>query len=384
VIVRAEGAPLGWQPVVAASVVGVVAGAVAHLAFGRALPGPGKARRGFLLLSSVLLLLSFASPIQGLEGAGFAEILLLDLMHLTTAAAAVAGAEWAARPEWRFGSAAYSPRRIEPATALVTGATSGIGAAVAQQLASRGFRVVGIGRSAEKARSLQSERLTILTGDLGSVRDAMRLAAEANELVGEPGFGVVVHCAGTLSVSSRPTSESIDSNFATSYLGRVVVTNALRRAPTWRLLNVAAAQHGSVPSAMRFELSQPADIGRGMRSHGQAQLANDLWAASLARRGVSSFGYGPGSVDTAIRRELPPTLNALMKPLFAIDTRTADEAASDIVRLVLDDALPSHGFASRWGLFSHDPFVLDPTRQDALARLTDAVVARASEAGAHT
>jgi hypothetical protein len=73
-----------------------------------------------------------------------------------------------------------------------------------------------------------------------------------------------------------------------------------------------------------------------------------------------------------------------MKPLFAIDTRTADEAASDIVRLVLDDALPSHGFASRWGLFSHDPFVLDPTRQDALARLTDAVVARASEAGAHT
>ena len=135
VIVRAEGAPLTWQPVVAASVLGVVAGAVARLALERALR-PAKARRAFLLVSALVLLLSLASPVQGLEGAELGEILLLELMHVTTAAAAVAGAEWAARPDWRFGSAVYSPRRIEPATALVTGATSGIGAAVAQQLAS--------------------------------------------------------------------------------------------------------------------------------------------------------------------------------------------------------------------------------------------------------
>lgn len=374
VIARAANAPLALGPVLLASVVSVGAAAVVRLGFGRVWARPGQARRGFLALSAGLLLLSFGSPIQGIEGGGLAEILTLELMHVTTALAAVLAAEWAARPAWRFGHAAYEARRIEPKTALVTGATSGIGAQVAKKLAARGFRVIGIGRSAEKARTMTSKSLTILTGDLGSMVEAESLAARANELAGAEGFGVVVHCAGTLKPSSAPTKEGIDSNFATSFLGRVALTRALRRAPGFRFVNVAAAEQGSLPSMMRFELAKPSDIGRGMRSHGQAQLANDLWTARLARDGVAAFGYGPGAVDSGIRRELPPMINALMKPLFAVDTRAPEDAASDIVRLVLDDALGDRGFASRWGVFDHDPFVLDPARQDALMQLSEALI----------
>jgi hypothetical protein len=93
---------------------------------------------------------------------------------------------------------------------------------------------------------------------------------------------------------------------------------------------------------------------------------------------VAAFGYGPGAVDSEIRRELPAIINAVMKPLFAVDTRTPRDAALDIVRLLLDDALPERGFASRWGLFTHDPFVLDPARQDALVRLGEDLVDRAT------
>lgn len=194
---------------------------------------------------------------------------------------------------------------------------------------------------------------------------------------GPKGFGVVVHCAGTLKPTSAPNADGVDSNFATSFLGRVALTRGLRLAPGWRLVNVAAAEHGELPSMMRMELRTPADIGSGMRSHGQAQLANDLWTAQLARSGVAAFGYGPGSVDTEIRRELPTLVTALMKPVFAVETRAPRAAALDIVRLVLDRALPDSGFASRSGVFQHDPFILDATRQEALVRLCDTLLERA-------
>jgi NAD(P)-dependent dehydrogenase (short-subunit alcohol dehydrogenase family) len=302
-------------------------------------------------------------------------------MHVFAAIAAVAAAEWAARPDWRFGEGPYETRAIEPRTALVSGATSGIGAQVAQELCRRGFRVVGIGRSPQKARALATAApgLKLLTGDLGSIADAARLAAEANALVGPEGFGVVVHCVGTLKLTSVPNADGVDSNFATSFLGRVALIRGLRLAPGWRLVNVAAAEHGVLPSMMRMELRTPEDIGSGMRSHGQAQLANDLWTAQLARTGVAAFGYGPGSVDTDIRRELPKLVTALMKPVFAVDTRAPRAAALDIVRLVLDRALPDSGFASRAGIFRHDPFIFDATRQEALVRLCNTLLERARE-----
>jgi len=379
VVARAAASRFEVGPIVVVSAASVLVAVLVRLSLGRWLVRPGRARSVFLRLSAVILLVSFASPFQGVTGAGMVEVLALCLMHVVTAIAAVASAEWAARPDWRFGEEPYDTRSIEPHTVLVSGATSGIGAQVAQELSRRGFRVIGIGRSPQKARALEAAApgLKLLTGDIGSIPDAARLAAEANALAGPEGFGVVVHCAGTLKPSSGPNADGVDSNFATSFLGRVALTRELRLAPGWRLVNVAAAEQGVLPAMMRIELRTPAGIGSGMRSHGQAQLANDLWTAQLARSGVAAFGYGPGSVDTEIRRELPTFVTALMKPIFAVDTRSPRAAALDIVRLILDRALPDRGFASRYGVFQHDSFILDATRQEALLRLCDTLLERA-------
>lgn len=381
VIATAAAAPLTAAPVVASSVAAVVGAALTRGALGLALRR-STARWAFLGVSALLLVASFATPLLGLANAGLLEIAALEAMHVVAALAAVAAVEAAFRPTWDWGARPWTARAPEPRTAFVSGATSGIGAEVALQLAARGFRVVGAGRSAEKARAVEARAaglpgsVRVIPAELSLVRACDAVAAEAARLAPE-GYAVVVHCVGTLLPTSAPTDEGLDANFATSFLARVALTERLPLAPSARLVNVAAAESGDLPAAMRVPLATEADVGSGMRAHGRAQLANDLWVASLARGGRSAWGYGPGAVETGIRRELPAAARAIVGPLFRAETRAAGEAAADVLRLALDAELPPSGFASRDGAFGHAPFVLDAARQDTLVGLARTLLAKA-------
>ena len=385
VLAEATQAPIALSAVVSASVLGVCGALALRRLLGR-LMVHRTARRVFLLISGLVFLLSLASPVEGLVGADLVDVLSLEGMHLTTAVVAVGAVEWATKPQWRFGTTPFVERRdIVPRTALVTGATSGIGAMVAVELARRGFAVIGIGRSDAKARRVEASAvgaagsLTLVTGDLSAMREAVRLAAEVSDR--EPrGFSLLVHCAGILRPRSGPTAEGIDENFATSFLARVCLTRHLVLAAGARIVNVAAAERGGLPRFLRVELRRAEDIGHGMAAHGRAQLANDLYTASLARQGIDAIGYGPGAVRTDIRREIPALLRRLIAPLFWAQTRPAIEAAHDIVRLLLDPGLPRQGFADREGLFEHDPFILDPARQDRLVALATSMIDEATAA----
>ena len=384
VIAVAAQAPLTLSHILGASTAGVVGAVALRLVLGALIQARQTARAAFLAVSALVLAFSFASPVVGIRGASPLEISLLEIMHIVVAFAAVAAAEWTVKPDWNFGAAPYRERSIAPRTALVTGATSGIGAQVALELTRRGYQVIGIGRVADKAREVEKQAenragsLSIHTGDLSLMTEAKRLAGLAQEHVNGEAFSLVAHCVGTLKPRSAKTIEGLDENFATSFLSRVCITQAVRLAQDARLVNVAAAERGHLPRFMRSEMRQGGDIGTGMKAHGQAQVANDLWTAQLGRSEKSAFGYGPGAVDTAIRRELPPFLLTLMKPLFLLDTRAPRAAALDVVRLLLDADLPRSGFASRDGLFIHDPYILDPPRQDRLLALADQLMQSAT------
>ncbi len=83
-------------------------------------------------------------------------------------------------------------------TVLVTGATSGIGSAVARTLAQSGFNIVAAGRSADAARALVdelgSDRALAVTGDVTAWPDVRRLVAASVERFGQ--LDVVVANAG--------------------------------------------------------------------------------------------------------------------------------------------------------------------------------------------
>jgi len=88
-----------------------------------------------------------------------------------------------------------------PKTALVTGASRGIGRAIALELAKRGFDVaVHYGKNREKAEAVAAEiealgrRALVLGADLADPEAPAGLVAEAEEGLG--GLGVLVNNAG--------------------------------------------------------------------------------------------------------------------------------------------------------------------------------------------
>ncbi len=265
-------------------------------------------------------------------------------------------------------------------TAVITGGTDGIGAATARELRKRGANVTIIGRSSEKAASIVNESASLdlpggihaITTDLSLMANVRAVATELAERHGH--VDLLLGAAGILISRKEHTAEGIEKDFAVGYLSRFGMLHTLAGAgavtPTTRVITVAASSP-VVPQYARMEFDDLSIVESrtGMTSHGQAQLANDLLTAQASRRyGVTAIGYGPGAVDTNIRREIPGVVRAIMKPFFARSTRKASDVGNQIAGIFADESLAPGGtyFFDRRGSFPTAEYVADPTRQDQL------------------
>lgn len=76
---------------------------------------------------------------------------------------------------------------LENRSAIITGASSGIGRACARRLAAEGMRLALVGRSTDRLTALRDEigaGHTVITADLGNSSEADRMVAEAEEALG--------------------------------------------------------------------------------------------------------------------------------------------------------------------------------------------------------
>jgi NAD(P)-dependent dehydrogenase (short-subunit alcohol dehydrogenase family) len=204
-------------------------------------------------------------------------------------------------------------------SALVTGASRGLGRALAEQLAAAGARVVLVARSrqeleqtAESIRKAGGEAHA-LAYDVGRKEDVYPLTGAAAALVGP--IDLLIHNASSLG----PTPLRLLLDTECEDLSRVLETNLLG---PFRLSKAIAGSMALRKTGCIVHISSDASVNAyehwGAYSVSKAALdhLSRLWAAELAERGVRVLSVDPGEMDTQMHRDALPDADprALAQP----------------------------------------------------------------------
>jgi NAD(P)-dependent dehydrogenase (short-subunit alcohol dehydrogenase family) len=246
-------------------------------------------------------------------------------------------------------------------SALVTGASSGLGEMACEGLARAGARVHMLVRDLERGRAARGRIRSRLEGDSHLELHACDLADLAavrrfapGFTAGEPRLDVLVHNAGLLPAERQRTGDGFEVAFATNVLGPFVLTSllvgALRFGHHPRVINVSS---GGMYTA-RLDVDDPQlDEGEfnGPSFYAHTKRAEvaltEIWAERLADFGISCHSMHPGWADTPGLARSLPRFHRLMRPLL----RDAREGADTIVWLAT--AAPEE-VDERSGAFWHD------------------------------
>ncbi len=193
---------------------------------------------------------------------------------------------------------------------MITGATSGIGCALAFGLARLGATTIVVGRDESKTQSTVQQfreatgnpAVEYLIADLSSQQEIRRLARQF--LGRRRALDVLVNNAGAGFVRRRESVDGLEMTFALNHLGYFLLTNlllpALQAAPAARIVSTASMQHQF--SKMSFDDLNLVRGYSGIRAYGQSKLANLLFTYELARRlkgtSVTANAFHPGGVRT--------------------------------------------------------------------------------------
>jgi NAD(P)-dependent dehydrogenase (short-subunit alcohol dehydrogenase family) len=222
-------------------------------------------------------------------------------------------------------------------TAVITGASGGLGKTTAGALAGLGARLIIIGRDEHALHAAAAE---IGDGVVG-IRADLSLMAEVRRLAGylldsEPRIQLLVNNVGVLLPERRLTNEGMEETLATNLAGHYLLTELLiprliESAPS-RVVNVSSGGMYSErlrADDLQFEQSEYRGAAAYARTKRAQVVLTEMWAEGLADSGVVVHAMHPGWAKTpGVRRSLP-RFNRIMKPLL----RSARQGADTIVWL---------------------------------------------------
>jgi NAD(P)-dependent dehydrogenase (short-subunit alcohol dehydrogenase family) len=257
---------------------------------------------------------------------------------------------------------------VERRTVLVTGATSGIGRALAGSLAASGMTVGIVARDMTRGEQTRAsiaadsgnDRVEHFAADLADLASIRRLAADVTQA--HPSLDVLVHCAAAYTARRTVTADGFETMFATNVLGPFLLTNLLLER--LRVAGPARVLVLSAPSTVRLDFDdlQAERRFRSLTAFGATKAADLLFTFELARRtegtGVIANAVHPGLVRTSLMRQAPAPLRWATRLM----STTPERAAAAIAPLAI---APEH--ATRSGRFFRagreiepPPYTLDP------------------------
>jgi NAD(P)-dependent dehydrogenase (short-subunit alcohol dehydrogenase family) len=233
-------------------------------------------------------------------------------------------------------------------TAVVTGATSGVGAATARLLARNGFDVVVAGRTRTSAEAAAEQvRLSVpegtggpavdaAWGDLTRQSDVRRLADRV--LDRHEHVAVLVNNAGANHPRRVLTEDGVERTLAVDALAPILLTTLLLpalRAARGRVVNVASGLLRT-PDADRWTGPEPYSQ---MAAYAQAKAMLVLLTARMAQEhpDVLMVSMTPGMVRTGLDRDTSGGLR-LFLAMVKLASKSPDDAARGLLHLAVGPA----------------------------------------------
>ena len=217
-------------------------------------------------------------------------------------------------------------------TALVTGASGGIGAAIARRLHARGAAVVLSGRRREALESLArelGEAASVVVAELGTADAARALAKAAGDI------DIIVNNAGVvddslaLRLGDDQWQRVIDLNLSSAFHIIQPLLRGMIRRRHGRIINITSVVgHTGNPGQANYAAAKA----------GLAGMTRSL-ALEVAQRGITVNCVAPGFIDTAMTDQLPDSLrDSILERIPAGRLGTADDVAAAVAWLAGDDA----------------------------------------------
>jgi NAD(P)-dependent dehydrogenase (short-subunit alcohol dehydrogenase family) len=208
---------------------------------------------------------------------------------------------------------------LQGTSVLITGASRGLGAALARRLGRAGARLALVARGAAELEAVAREiraaggEAHAVPGDLGDKRDAHRIAGAAAAGVGP--IDVLVHNASTLGPLPMPVlletdCEDLDQVLAVNLVGPFRLTKIVAGAMALRRRGLIV--HVSSDAAVA---AYPRWGAYGVSKAAQDHLGRVL-AAELEGTGVHVVSVDPGEMDTRMHADAVPDADraALARP----------------------------------------------------------------------
>jgi len=195
-------------------------------------------------------------------------------------------------------------RKLEDRTAVITGASKGLGKAMAQALAAEGARVALVSRDREKLTAVADEitaaggRATVFAADVTKEEEVRRLEAEV--LAVYPKVNILINNAGinvrkpVVDFTLEEWHRVMDTNVTAAFLMCRSFVPAMVGQGYGRILNMTSIMsHVSIPGRIAYSTSKTALLGM-----------TRCLALELAPEAITVNGISPGPFGTEMNKPL--------------------------------------------------------------------------------
>lgn len=222
-------------------------------------------------------------------------------------------------------------------TALVTGATGGIGAAIARNLHAQGATIALSGRNTDKLDALAKElgdRVHVVPADLGAAEGPANLAKEATEALGGK-VDILINNAGltkdglSMRMKEDDWSEVINVNMTATFKLAQALQRGMMKSRFGRIINITSVVGVTGnPGQTNYCASKAGMIGW-----------SKSMAAEVASRGITINCVAPGFIATAMTDALnDDQKDAINKNIPMQRMGSAEEIAAACSFLASDEA----------------------------------------------